>query len=95
MDDFERRLANDLKDPEFKKAWEESEAEYQVTKAMVEARHYAKMTQKQLSKRTGIAQADISKIETGQGNPTLSVLQRIANGLDMDLSIQFVPKINT
>ena len=48
------------------------------------------MTQKQLSEKTGIYQAEISKIERGIGNPSLSTLQRLAAGLDMHLDIRFV-----
>lgn len=51
------------------------------------ARESAHMTQKQLAEKTGIYQADISKIERGIGNPSLSTLKRIAAGLDMTLEI--------
>ena len=34
------------------------------------------MTQKELAEKTGINQADISKIETGNANPTLSTLKK-------------------
>ena len=50
------------------------------------------MTQKQLSEATGIAQSDISKIENGSANPTLKLLQRLAEGLNMRLKVEFVPK---
>lgn len=57
------------------------------------AREEAHMTQKQLSERTGIYQADISKIERGIGNPSLSTLDRVAKGLGMRLEINFISKI--
>lgn len=57
------------------------------------ARENAHMTQKELSERTGIYQADISKIERGLGNPSLSTLKRLADGLEMDLRIEFVKKV--
>ena len=50
------------------------------------------MTQKQLSETTGIAQSDISKIENGSGNPTIKILKRLAEGLGMNLKIEFTPK---
>lgn len=59
---------------------------------LARAREYAKLTQKQLAEKTGIYQADISKIERGIGNPSLSTLQRLADGMDMQLKIQFIPK---
>lgn len=51
------------------------------------------MTQKELAKRTGINQADISKIETGNANPTLAVLKRLAEGMGMVLKLEFIPKV--
>ena len=53
------------------------------------ARKQANITQKQLADITGIYQADISKIERGLGNPSLQTLNRLAEGLGMQLKIQF------
>ena len=52
------------------------------------ARQNAHITQKQLSEKTGIYQAEISKIERGIGNPSIATLQRLADGLDMKLEIR-------
>lgn len=51
------------------------------------------MTQVQLAKKTGIAQADISKIERGLANPSLSTLKRLADGMGVRLQIGFVDNI--
>ncbi len=57
------------------------------------AREQAGVTQKELSEKTGIYQADISKLERGLGNPSLSTLKRLADGMGMELKIDFiVPK---
>ena len=58
--------------------------------SLTAARNAAGLTQKQLSEATGIYQADISKIERGLANPSLSTLQRLAEGLGMELKLQFV-----
>ena len=50
------------------------------------------MTQQELSRKTGIIQADISKLENGQSNPSVRTLMRIAEGLDMTLLIEFIEK---
>ena len=50
------------------------------------------MTQKQLAERTGLSQGDISKLENGNTNPTIKLLHRIAEGLEMTLHFEFVPK---
>jgi transcriptional regulator with XRE-family HTH domain len=63
-----------------------------VIRALVDARISQNLTQKQLSERTGINQADISKLENGTRNPSLNMLKRLADGLDMTLKLEFIPK---
>ena len=78
-----------LKDPEFAKEWESMEPEFQIIKAMIDARNEKGITQKELSSITGITQGDISKLENGTANPSIRTLQRIAEGLGKNLVIQF------
>ena len=47
---------------------------------------------KELAERTGINQADISKLENGTRNPSLKLLKRLADGMGMDLKLVFTPK---
>ena len=88
---FREVLNEQLKDPEFKAEWDATEAEYQIIKSMLEARRRKAITQSQLSEITGIAQADISRIENGNANPSIQTLQRLAAGLGMRLKVEFVP----
>lgn len=92
MSDFRKYLDEQLKDEEFKKEWEDSECEYNLVKSLISARKQCHMTQKDLAEKTGINQADISKIETGNANPALSTLKRLAEGMDMVLRLEFIPK---
>lgn len=73
-------------------ALEDGSPELEVVKAIISARSRLNITQSELAKRTGIDQGDISKLEHGTRNPSLKLLKRLANGLDMDLKIQFVPR---
>ncbi len=63
-----------------------------VIRAIVDARVSQNLTQKELAERTGINQADISKLENGTRNPSLNLLKRLAEGMGMVLKIEFVPK---
>ena len=85
-------LKEQLKDETFKKEYEALEPEYEIISSLIDARKFNNVTQKQLSEATGIAQSDISKIENGSANPTLKLLQRLAEGLNMSLKVEFVPK---
>ena len=78
-----------MKDPDFKKEWESLEPEFQIIRAMIDARNEKGITQKQLSSITGITQSDISKLENGTANPSVRTLQRIAEALGKKLVIQF------
>ena len=81
-----------MKEPAFAQAYEEIRPELNVIRAMIDARISQNLTQKQLAEKTGIAQAEISRLENGTRNPTVKLLQRIADGLGMDLDIRFTPK---
>ena len=85
-------LNEQLKDETFKKEYEALEPEYEIISSLIDARKSNNVTQKQLSEATGIAQSDISKIENGSANPTLKLLQRLAEGFNMSLKVEFVPK---
>ena len=88
---FRESLNGQLKDPEFKKEWDALEPEFQVIRAMIDARRQKQLTQKELAEITGIAQADISRMENGNANPSLQTLKRLAAGLGMALKVEFVP----
>ena len=90
-DDFQKYLDKQLENPEFRKEWESLEPEYAIMQALIDARTEAGITQTELSRRTGIAQTDISKLERGNGNPSLKTLKRLAEGLGMTLELKFKP----
>ncbi len=91
MTKFNDFLNDQMKDPEFKAEWDALQPEFSVIQAMIDARKSAGLTQKQLAEKTGIAQADISKLETGNANPSLRTLQRLAAGMGMKMKIEFLP----
>ena len=80
-----------LKDPEFEKEWNEIQPEMDVIRAMVDMRIKQNLTQKELASRTGIDQADISKLENGTKNTSLKLLKKLAAGMGMQLKIEIVP----
>ncbi len=85
-------MEEQMKDPEFAEAYDEIQPEMNVIRAIVEARTSQNLTQKELSEKTGIAQTEISKLEKGIRNPSIKLLQRLADGMDMVLNISFTPK---
>lgn len=92
MSEFQEFLEEQLQDNEFRKEWEDIQPEMDVIRAMVDARISQNLTQKELAERTGINQADISKLENGTRNPSLKLLKRLADGMGMTLKLEFIPK---
>ncbi|MEK7581297.1 MAG: helix-turn-helix transcriptional regulator [Patescibacteria group bacterium] len=81
-------IKESLKNPEFKKTWEESEPEYQLARQLIGKRLEAKMSQRDLAKKVKTTQAIISRIETMQANPSLALIKRIAQTLDLKLDLR-------
>ncbi len=92
MSNFRDYLNERLQDEELKKEWDDIQPELDIIRAIIDARISNNLTQKELAQRTGIDQGDISKLERGTRNPSLKLLKRLADGMDMDLKIEFVPK---
>lgn len=86
---FQDHLKELLKKPEFKKEWEASEAEYQLACKLIEARLKKNLSQRDLAKKVHTSQAAISRIEAMRGNPSLSLLKRIAQALGTSIKISF------
>ncbi|HAT98138.1 MAG: helix-turn-helix transcriptional regulator [Acidaminococcaceae bacterium] len=92
MSDLEELTNELMQDPEFKKEYESLQPEMDITRAILNARIQAGLTQIQLSEKSGISQADISRLERGTRNPSLSLLKRLAEAMDATLRIEFVPR---
>lgn len=92
MKTFEDYKKQQMQDPELVREYKAIQPEMDVIRAIVNARTSQNLTQNELAKRTGINQADISKLENGTRNPSINLLKRLAEGMGMSLKIEFVPK---
>lgn len=78
-----------LKDPEFKKAYDALQPEFELAAAIIQKRIDKKMTQAALAKKMGTKQSAISRLESGSTNPSFSQLRKVAKALDSKLKISF------
>jgi ribosome-binding protein aMBF1 (putative translation factor) len=85
-EEFEKEL---FKKPGFKKALKETELEFQVARAVIEARVKKGMTQADLAKAMKTKQSVISRVENAKTVPSLSFLKRLAHALDVSLQVHF------
>lgn len=87
-----QELTNELmQDEAFRREYESIQPELNITRAIMDARIRAGLTQTQLSERSGISQADISRLENGTRNPSLNLLKRLASAMNSTLKIEFIP----
>jgi ribosome-binding protein aMBF1 (putative translation factor) len=84
---FDEYFKENLKDPEFKKLWAESEVEYQLSRQIIKKRLDKKISQQELAKRAKTTQAIISRLENSSFNPSIHLLKRISAGLGSKLTI--------
>ncbi len=90
MTNFNDYLNEQMKNEEFKEEYDKLEPEFTIVQAIIDARKSTGITQKELSKKSGIAQGDISKLENGNANPSLKTLQRLAAAMGKKLKIEFI-----
>ena len=90
MSEIDELLQESMQDEEFRKEWEASETEYQITRMLLAARAEKHMTQKQLAEDSGVRQSNISRIENGTCTPNIATLEALAEGLGKRLKIELV-----
>lgn len=90
---FKKHLAEQMKNPAFKKAWRNLDPEFELLESMIKAREKSGVSQSELSRRTGIKQPAISRLESGGYiKATVETLKKIANALDAKLVVKLQPK---
>jgi len=81
-----------MKNPKYRRAYEELEPEFQIARALIDARIKKKMTQAEIARKAGTKQPVISRLEGAQGSPSLSLIKRIAKVLDVRLVFRLEPR---
>lgn len=76
-----------LSDPEVKKGYDNLGPEYELIRSVIEKRLKKNMSQLDLAQKIGTGQSAISRLESGEGNPSMRFLQRVASALGANLSV--------
>ncbi len=79
-----------LKDPELVAELEHNETEYQLISEIIQARIDQKITQQELAERIGTRQSNISRLESGNYNPSLEFIEKVAAALGKKVEIHLV-----
>jgi len=83
---YKEHLKSKLKNPEFKKAFEEEKRLLDLSYAIVTAREKSGLTQKELAQKSHVTQQQLSKIENGVNCNMLTFI-RVSNALGLTISI--------
>jgi DNA-binding XRE family transcriptional regulator len=73
--------------PDLRKEYEDLAAQYEIIEAVIAARIEKQMTQAELAERADTKQSNISRFESGNYNPSVEFLQKIAGALNKQLEI--------
>jgi ribosome-binding protein aMBF1 (putative translation factor) len=93
FDDFVREVEGQST-PEERRELDAARARFKIGARVLQQRLAAGFTQQQLAVASGVAQADISRIERGQANPTADTLAALAHPLGVRLDLVPVGEIS-
>ena len=88
--DFQSYLKENLKDPQFKKYFDEYGKQLEIAYQILELRKKRKMSQSELAGIIGTTQSNVARMEAGEQNFTTTTLQKIAEAFNCDLKVDFV-----
>ena len=81
------------KDSEYNAAKEALKSHFALSDAVLRARMKRGWSQTELAERVGTKQANISRIEAGLGNPTLNLIHKLIQTLDLE--VHFTPAVSS
>lgn len=84
---FESVKNNLMLDDGFKEEQEKLQPRYEIISQIIEIRKEKHMTQSELAKKVGTQKSNISRLESGNYNPSLDFLIKVAHCLGKELKI--------
>jgi predicted transcriptional regulator len=85
FEEFEAKL---LEKPEIRKEYEALKPKYDMIRSLIERRSKMGISQAELAKIIGTKQPAISRLEKGDYNTTLSTFFKVADALELDISLK-------
>lgn len=78
-----------MKDPAFREEFDVLQPQYELAAQIIEARLKKGLSQSQLAEKIGTKQSAVARLESGEYNPSISILEKVANATDTRLTIHF------
>ena len=86
--DFKSIKAELMQDEQFREEYEKLRPRYEIISRIIEVRKEQNMTQEQLACKIGTQKSNISRLESGNYNPSLDFLIKVASGLGKNLTVE-------
>lgn len=81
-----------MKNPKYRYEYEKLAPEFEIARAIIDARIKRKISQEELARRMGTGQAVISRLEGANAKPSLSLIHRLADALELKFELKFTPR---
>lgn len=78
-----------LKEPSYKKAYEDSSIEFEIAKEIIEARIKSGLSQEELAVLMETSQSAIARLESGNSLPSMRTLAKLAKATNSQIQIHF------
>jgi ribosome-binding protein aMBF1 (putative translation factor) len=88
--DFHEVLVEKLKNPRFKKLYDEHGRQLELAYSLLQLRKKKKISQAALAAKIGTTQSNIARLESGRQNFTISFVSKVAEALGSSLKISFL-----
>lgn len=85
-EDVKRQL---LQNPELKREYDDLKVLYDIKREIIRLRIEQGLSQKELAEKINTKQSAISRLESGDYNPSLEFLSKVASALGKELHISF------
>jgi predicted transcriptional regulator len=89
-DEFEAKL---LEKPIIRREYEALRPRYEMIRSLIKRRSQLRLSQAELARLIGTKQPAISRLEKGDYNTTLNTFFKVAEALDMDVSLKTRRKV--
>ncbi|QWE17178.1 helix-turn-helix domain-containing protein [Polynucleobacter sp. AP-Nino-20-G2] len=80
-----------IKNPDYKKAYDESSVEFEIAKEVIETRMKSRLSQEDLAALMNTSQSAIARLESGVNLPSLRTLTKLAAATNTHIEIHFKP----
>jgi len=91
LETSEQALAEELRDPDFKREWDRTTIARAVALNVLAYRTEHALSQRGLAKQLKMTQPQVARLEAGEHNPTIDTLARLAQTFDIEFAIDVRP----